>query len=316
MSASPRSVARGANLLRAGKLVAFPTETVYGLGADATNDLAVAALFAAKGRPANNPLIVHLARVADAKRLVRFDPLSQRAADTFWPGPLTLVLPLLADSGISRLVSPNRQTLAVRIPSHNLARELIKTAGIPVAAPSANMSGRVSPTNADHVIADLNGRADAVIDAGACPCGLESTVFRSTGRGLELLRPGALSAEIIEERLGIKLVIDPSPTEVVSPGQLAVHYSPRSRVRMNAVSELDGEVLLGFGLHGPTGELNLSPKGDLNEAATRFYSLLRAADEFALRIGAATIAVSPIPESGLGKAINDRLRRASCQPLS
>ena len=291
-------------------MVAFPTETVYGLGADATNERAVAGLYEVKGRPANNPLIVHVAGTEDAARLVRFDAFSRRAADSFWPGPLTLVLPLLPDSGVSRLVTAGRQTLAVRMPSHPVARELIAIADVPVAAPSANISGRVSPTKADHVIADLVGRIDAVIDAGPCAHGLESTVIRPTARGPELLRPGALTSELIEERLGVEFVNNHQPAEVISPGQLPSHYSPKSRVRMNAVSPAEGEVHLGFGSVGCFGAFNLSPEGDLAEAAARFYDLLRQADEQALRGGASTIAISPIPETGLGSALNDRLRRA------
>ena len=311
LRASPDSVAQGAELLRAGRLVAFPTETVYGLGAAATNERAVAALFNAKGRPANNPLIVHLAGIKDAARLVRFDALSRKAADLFWPGPLTLVLPLLPDSGVTRLVTSGRRTLAVRVPSHPVARELITVAGLPVAAPSANISGRVSPTTADHVMSDLVGRVDAIIDAGPCTHGLESTVIRPTVRGPELLRPGALTKELLEERLGVEFVVNSEPAEVVSPGQLPSHYSPKSRVRMNAASPSEGEVHLGFGPDGCVEEFSLSPVGNLTEAAARFYDLLRKADEHALRSDASTIAISPIPETGLGRALNDRLRRAS-----
>lgn len=295
-------------------MVAFPTETVYGLGGDATNERTVAALFKAKGRPANNPLIVHVAGIEDAARLVQFDTFSRQAADSFWPGPLTLVLPMLPDSGVSRLVTAGLQTLAVRMPSHPVAKELIAIAGIPVAAPSANISGRVSPTKADHVIADLDGRIDAVIDSGPCSHGLESTVIRPTARGPELLRPGALTAELIERRLGVEFVISRVPAEVISPGQLPSHYSPKSRVRMNAASPSEGEVHLGFGSDGCVDAFNLSPGGDLAEAAARFYDLLRKADEHALRGGASAIAISPIPETGLGSALNDRLRRASQPP--
>ena len=315
LRACPDSIAHAAELLAAGRLVAFPTETVYGLGADATNERTVAALYEAKGRPANNPLIVHVAGIEDAERLVRFDAFSRQAADSFWPGPLTLVLPMLPDSGVSRLVTSGRRTLAVRMPSHQVARELISIAGIPVAAPSANISGRVSPTKADHVIADLDGRIDAVIDAGPCTHGLESTVIRPTAHGPELLRPGALTAELIQERLGVEFVTNPEPAEVVSPGQLPSHYSPKSRVRMNAESPSEGEVHLGFGSDGCAGAFNLSPGGDLAEAAAGFYDLLRKADEHALRGGASAIAISPIPETGLGNALNDRLRRAT-QPRS
>ena len=311
LRAGRESVAHAAELLRAGRLVAFPTETVYGLGADATNEGAVAALFDAKGRPAHNPLIVHVAGIEDAARLVRFDALSRRAAGSFWPGPLTLVLPMHPDSGVSRLVTSGRQTLAVRVPSHPVARELIAIAGIPVAAPSANISGRVSPTTAAHVVADLDGRVDAVIDAGPCAHGLESTVIRPTMRGPELLRPGALTTELLEERLGVEFAINSEPAEVVSPGQLPSHYSPKSRIRMNAESPSEGEVHLGFGPDGCAEAFNLSPGGDLAEAAARFYDLLRKADEHALRDGASAIAISPIPETGLGNALNDRLRRAS-----
>ncbi len=294
-------------------MVAFPTETVYGIGADATNERAITALFEAKRRPSHNPLIVHVADPGEANRLVHFDELSHRLARAFWPGPLTLVLPRIAGSGISRLVSAGRDSLAVRIPAHPLASELIKAAGIPIAAPSANMSSRVSPTTADHVVSDLEGRIHAVIDGGPCRFGLESTVIRSTGSGLELLRPGALTEELIVERLGIQILSNRNPADIVSPGQLPVHYSPESRIRMNASSPEDGEILIGFGPDTEHNAFNLSHAANMEEAAASLYGLLRSADQQAVRSGATAIAVAPIPGTGLGKAINDRLKRACGQ---
>ena len=290
--------------------MAFPTETVYGIGADATSERAITALFKAKRRPSHNPLIVHVADPGEANRLVQFDEPSHRLARAFWPGPLTLVLPQIAGSGISPLVSAGRDSLAVRIPAHPLASELIKAAGIPIAAPSANMSSRVSPTTADHVVSDLGGRIHAVIDGGPCRFGLESTVIRSTGSGLELLRPGALTEELIEERLGVQILSNRNPADIVSPGQLPVHYSPKSPIRMNASAPEDGEILIGFGPDKEHDAFNLSRAGNMEEAAASLYGLLRAADRQAVRSGAPAIAVAPIPGTGLGKAINDRLKRA------
>lgn len=297
-----------ARALAAGGLVAFPTETVYGLGADARNDQAVARVFAAKGRPSFNPLIVHLADVAAARAVCVFDARAERLAAAFWPGPLTLVLPLRAGTGISALVTAGLSTLAVRVPAHPVAQGLLAAFGGPVAAPSANPSGRVSPTTAAHVIAGLSDRIDAVVDGGACDVGVESTIIGLDGPGTapaRLLRAGGLPAEALEACLGGALVTEADPARPSAPGQLASHYAPRGTVRLNADAPEPGEVWLGF---GPVpSDLNLSVRGDLTEAAANLFGHLHRLDA----MGAARIAVSPVPEVGLGRAINDRLRRAA-----
>ncbi len=303
LSADPEGIARAGALLRAGEPVAFPTETVYGLGADATSDRAVAGIFAAKDRPRFNPLIVHLADMGQVDALVEFSPLAERLASAFWPGPLTLVLPLRADAEISTLVTAGLPTLALRVPAHPVAQALLRATGRPVAAPSANRSGRVSPTTADHVLADLGGRIAAVLDGGACAVGVESTIVGMAPEPT-LLRPGGLPAEAIEACLDAPLARAGGGT-VTSPGQLASHYAPRGVLRLNAERAEPGEVLLGFGtVDAP---LNLSQAGDLTEAAANLFAHLHRLD----REGATRIAVSPIPDHGLGRAINDRLRRAA-----
>jgi len=306
LSDAPADLVQAAGVLRAGGLVAFPTETVYGLGANARNPRAVAAIFAAKGRPAHNPLIVHVADIAVARRIAAFDVRAEALAGAFWPGPLTLVLPLRRDAGIADAVTAGQDSVALRMPAHPVAQVLLKESGLALAAPSANLSGQVSPTTAAHVLEGLSGRIDAVIDGGACPVGVESTIVGLLD-GARLLRPGGLPAEALEACLGTTLArpeTDPAPP--VAPGQLASHYAPRAILRLNADAIRPGEVHLGF---GPATEatLNLSPSGDLAEAAAHLFAYLRALDES----GAATIAVSPIPETGLGLAINDRLRRAA-----
>ncbi len=316
LDTSPFAVFWAAQMLIGGGLVAFPTETVYGLGVDATNSRAIKALYAAKRRPTSNPLIVHVASLADAEELVEFDKPSMTLAETFWPGPLTLVLPARSVSPVSPEVSAGRSTLAVRFPSNPLAIDLIKDAKVPVAAPSANLSGRVSPTTANHVLADLDGKLDAVIDGGDCVLGLESTVIHSRSGNLELLRPGTITAEIIQQHTGLTLQKSKEISKLRSPGQLPIHYSPRANVRAGARAARRGEVLLGFGPNSPPADFNLSRSGDLNEAAANFYRLLREADELVSSKGAHTIAVSRIPESGVGIAINDRLRRAAANPDS
>lgn len=294
----------GAAILRRGGLLAFPTETVYGLGADARNGRAVAAIYAAKGRPVFNPLIVHLADVAAARALCVFNPLAEDLAAAFWPGALTLVLPLRPGSGISELVTAGLPTLAVRVPDHPLAHALLQAFGGPVAAPSANPSGRISPTTAAHVLAGLGGRIDAVLDGGDCAVGLESTII-GFDPGPVLLRAGGVPAEVIEDALGYPLGRPSDPAMPNAPGQLASHYAPTGQMRLNVTAPAPGEVLLGF---GPVqAVLNLSPNGDLTEAAANLFGHLHRLDA----MGAAHIAVSPIPDHGLGAAINDRLRRAA-----
>ncbi|MGA1181138.1 MAG: L-threonylcarbamoyladenylate synthase [Marivivens sp.] len=305
LKADTAGLARAGALLAAGRLVAFPTETVYGLGADARDDLAVARIYEAKGRPSFNPLIVHLPDVAAARDLCEFTSEAERLADAFWPGALTLVLPLRAGAGISRLVTAGLDTLAIRVPDHPVAQGLLRAFGGPVAAPSANPSGRISPTLAAHVLAGLKGRIEAVVDGGACGVGLESTIIGCLPEPT-LLRAGGLQSEVIEACLGYSLLRSVEATDnPVAPGQLESHYAPKGRVRLNAEIVEPGEILLGFGhVDAP---INLSPSGDLVEAAARLFGCLHELDA----MGAERIAVSPIPDHGLGRAINDRLRRAA-----
>jgi len=304
-------VARAAVLLAAGELVAFPTETVYGLGADARDGRAVAGIFAAKGRPRFNPLIVHVADVTAAERLIELPEPGRWLAARFWPGPLTLVAPMRADSGIADLVTAGLPTVAVRVPAHPLAQKLLAAFGGPVAAPSANPSGQVSPTRAEHVIEALAGRIAAVLDGGACPVGLESTIIGFDGERAVLLRPGGLAVETVEAVLDAQVSREPGGT-VTAPGQLASHYAPGAGLRLGANRPGPGEAWLGFGpdsegIAGPA--LNLSPSGDLTEAAANLFAHLRALDTMLGEGGA--IAVAPVPEQGLGLAINDRLTRAA-----
>ena len=304
INSDPAGLKQAAGILRDGGLVSFPTETVYGLGADARQDRAVAEIYAAKGRPSFNPLIVHLPDAQTAARYVQFDAVAERLAAAFWPGALTLVLPLKVDSGISKLVTAGLETLAVRVPDHPVAKGLLAAFDGPVAAPSANPSGRISPTTAEHVLGGLDGRIDAVVDGGAAEVGLESTIV-SCGETPALLRAGGIPAEAIEACLGAPLLRPDDPQTPLAPGQLASHYAPKGRVRLNATAAQEGEVLLGFGpVDAP---LNLSPAGDLTEAASRLFACLHQLDG----MGATAIAVSPVPDHGLGRAINDRLRRAA-----
>ncbi len=300
---------RAAALLQLGETVAFPTETVYGLGGDARNDRAVAGIFAAKDRPDFNPLIVHLPDLAAALNIARFSAGALALARAFWPGPLTLVLPLRPDAGISPLVTAGLNTVAIRVPAHPLAQRLLARFGGPVAAPSANLSGRISPTRADHVMAGLAGRIAAVLDGGRCPVGVESTIIGFTD-GAEgrphLLRPGGLALERIEALLRHRLPVAVTGAKPVAPGQLASHYAPRAVLRLNAAMGT-GAVHLAF---GPSpAPLNLSPAADLTEAAANLFHLLRRADDLAGPGGLITVA--PIPLRGLGLAINDRLQRAA-----
>lgn len=299
-------IARAAALLLAGELVAFPTETVYGLGADATNAKAVTGIYAAKERPDFNPLIVHVADADAARNLIDLPKAGQRLARTFWPGPLTLVAPMRPGTAIAPGVTAGLTTLAVRVPANRIARDVLRRVGRPVAAPSANPSGRVSPTRADHVIDGLAGRIAAVLDGGPCEVGLESTIIGFEDGEPVLLRPGGAAVEEIARRTGVT-VRQRTGTGISAPGQLASHYAPRARLRLNADAPRAGELWLGFG-PGPDGA-NLSRTGDLAEAAARLFALLRELDDRAAP--GQRIAVAPVPEEGLGQAINDRLRRAA-----
>ena len=306
LPADDAGIARAAALLREGRLVAFPTETVYGLGGDATDDHAVATIFQAKGRPRFNPLIVHLPGLEEAARIAVFDDRARAVAGAFWPGPLTLVLPLREGAGISPLVTAGLPTVAIRVPAHPVARALFRATGRPVAAPSANPSGRVSPTRAAHVLDGLAGRIAAVVDGGACAVGVESTILGLDGAP-RLLRPGGIPAEALEAALGQPLAAGGSATAPNAPGQLASHYAPGALVRLNARAAETGEILVGF---GPVkGDLTLSAGGDLVEAAANLFHILREADLLAGPQG--RIAFAPVPGQGLGRAINDRLTRAA-----
>ncbi len=321
-----RDIDAAVQALRQGRLVAFPTETVYGLGADATNDRAVAAIFEAKGRPRFNPLIIHVDRAAAAARLGTLDARAQRLAEAFWPGPLTLVVPRAPGCPVSRLATAGLDTLALRVPAHPVAQALLAAFGGPVAAPSANVSGRLSPTEAEHVAESaLAEKVAVILDGGECAVGLESTIVALIpGEPARLLRPGGLAREEIEAVLGEPLVraVTPGaaapaeagktaadPARPESPGQLKSHYAPRARLRLNATAPRPGEMYLAFGPEAPKGVpgLNLSPTGNLAEAAANLFAYLHILDE----TGVDTIAVAPIPEEGLGEAINDRLRRAA-----
>ncbi|MEP5761937.1 MAG: L-threonylcarbamoyladenylate synthase [Litoreibacter sp.] len=293
-----------ATLLRSGALVAFPTETVYGLGADATSSNAVARIFEAKGRPSFNPLIVHVPDLEAAEKIAVFDDTARQLARAFWPGPMSLVLPLRADAQISDLVSAGLETIAIRIPAHKLAQEILQAAGKPIAAPSANPSGRISPTTAAHVLEGLSGRVDAVIDGGACAVGLESTIFAT--QPLTLLRAGGVPVEALVE-LGLIAASRDEDAKLSAPGQMTSHYAPNALMRLNVENVHENEVLLGFGM--VDADVNLSTQGCLREAATRLFTDMRSIDRLAR--GGKSIAVSPIPMEGLGLAINDRLSRAA-----
>lgn len=296
-------IARAADLLESGGLVAVPTETVYGLAGRADRSESVAAIYRAKGRPDFNPLIVHVEDVAAAERLGRFDERAARLAERFWPGPLTLVLPLAADAQVAAAVTAGLPTIALRCPAHPLMRAVLAATGLPLAAPSANRSGAISPTSAGHVLAALDGRIDAVLDGGPCDQGLESTIVALRAQGWMLLREGPIAREELERLLGPLLAINEARIE--APGQLAQHYSPGKPVRLDAVSAGREEYLIGFG--PVAGDCSLSPGGDLAEAAARLYDCLH-------RAAASTrpaVAVAPVPEKGIGRAINDRLRRAA-----
>ena len=313
LGTSPEDVEAAARALRSGRLVAFPTETVYGLGAVATDDRAVASIFAAKHRPRFNPLIVHAADRAAARALACWNDAAERLAARFWPGPLTLVLPRAPDSPLSLLVSAGLDTVALRVPGHPLARALLEATRLPVAAPSANPAGEISATTADHVAKALGQRIDLILDGGPCPIGLESTVVDLTGPAPRLLRPGGLVRSRIEAEIGhlqASRGADGEGEAALSPGQQASHYAPARPVRLDARTVAPDEALLAFGprpLEGAATVLNLSPAGDLEEAAANLFAMLRALD----RPGIRAIAVMPIPRRDLGEAICDRLERAA-----
>jgi len=289
------SIAEAARLILDGQPVAVPTETVYGLAADATNAGAVARIYEAKGRPSFNPLIVHVPHITAAERIGDFRAEARALADEFWPGPLTLVVPLRANAGIASIVTAGLPTIGLRVPAHPAMQALLRAVGRPLAAPSANASGGISPTRAEHVLKSLNGRIPLIIDGGATPRGLESTIVAATGGALRLLRPGPLEIDAERDTAG----------NIEAPGQLASHYAPSKPVRLNATSSKRNEYLIGFGRID--GDANLSPSGDLIEAAARLFDLLHQADASQKP----RIAVAPVPDEGLGQAINDRLRRAA-----
>ena len=316
--ADTAAIGEAARCLAAGGLVAFPTETVYGLGADAGNGRAIARLYEAKGRPAFNPLIAHVSNPVAVRALARLNADAVRLAETFWPGPLTLVLPKGEGCPVAGLATAGLDTLAVRVPNHPVAQNILAAFGRPIVAPSANRSGHVSPTNAAHVLADLRGRVDLIVDGGATPVGLESTIVACVGEPV-LLRPGGLPREAIERVLGRPLAQTPHRGEAsadnapAAPGMLASHYAPRTPLRLGVTQVAPGEALLAFGPALPAGAeqaarvLNLSARGDLVEAAANLFSHLRSLDT----AGATCIAVMSVPHSGLGEAINDRLQRAA-----
>ncbi len=311
-------IQNAARLLREGALVALPTETVYGLAADAANDRAVAGIFEVKGRPQFNPLIVHGADRESLEEIVEFNPLAMRLAKAFWPGPLTLVLPRLDGAALSHLVSAGLDSAAVRVPAHSAARSVISALGRPIAAPSANRSGAVSPTTAAHVRESLGDAIDHILDGGPCNVGVESTIVKIIEDQAVLLRPGGLPREEIENAMGAPL-LSPASAAIEAPGMMKSHYAPSVTVRLNAEQSAPNEAYLGFGLVSPADFsndmaapfLNLSPSGDLREAAANLFSHLRRLDALCRAQGLSAIAVAPVPHHGLGEAINDRLARAA-----
>lgn len=309
VAATKESIDRAAKALAKGEIAAFPTETVYGLGANALNAAAVAKVFAAKDRPRFNPLIVHVLGEEEAEAYAVINDTARGLMRAFWPGPLSLVLPRKSGCAIADLVSSGLDTIALRAPSHPVARALLEAARLPIAAPSANRSGRVSPTTATHVEAELGSLPAMILDGGPCTLGLESTVLGIDGDEVSLLRLGALPRQEIETVLGRKLARRKPTSHVTSPGQLATHYAPVTPLRLDASKPRHGEAFLAFGSNAPSfagPTINLSRRGDLTEAAANFFAALRTLDG----AGAETIAVMPIPDRGLGEAINDRLKRA------
>jgi L-threonylcarbamoyladenylate synthase len=305
--ASPDDIAAAAQALREGKLVAFPTETVYGLGADATDDKAVARVYAAKGRPSFNPLIAHVPDLESAFALGQFSPEAKALAEAFWPGPLSLVVPRAPSCPVSLLASAGLDSIAIRVPSHPVALELLKAVGRPVVAPSANPSGRISPTTADHVRRHLKDKLAMVLDGGRCKVGVESSVVSFMDGAPKLLRQGGIPRTEIEKLLGHSIAVESHSSRPHAPGQLLSHYAPHAELRLNAEAPRDGEAYLGFGKLHAHGPFTLSATGDLVEAAASLFRLLHEIDA----TGVARIAVAPIPHNGLGEAINDRLMRAA-----
>lgn len=303
----PSEVNEAADLLRRGGLLAFATETVYGLGADARNGEAVAGIYEAKGRPAFNPLIVHVPDVKSAKKIGVFSKSAMQLADAFWPGPMSLVVPVKKDAGLSSLVTAGLTTVAIRVPAHEGAQALLRAFDGPLAAPSANPSGKISPTRSAHVLSGLTGRIDGILEGGNCAVGLESTILFA-GEDVALLRAGGVALEDIEAVLRRPIARPEDPKTPQSPGQLASHYAPRAKIRINASEKQDNEVLIGFGaVEGA--DITLSEMGSVTEAAANLFAVLHKADDMAK--GGRTIAVSPVPMVGLGLAINDRLQRAA-----
>lgn len=304
MAADAAGIAQAGALLAAGEIVALPTETVYGLAADATSSAAVAKVYAAKGRPAFNPLIVHVADRDAARHLVDIPSEAEPLIAQHWPGPLTLVLPARTDCGIASLVRAGLPTLAVRVPAHPVMQAVLRALGKPLAAPSANASGHISPTRAQHVVASLEGRVPLILDAGACAVGLESTIIGFEAGRAVLLRTGGLALEALADTLGY-VPLEAVGSGITAPGQLASHYAPRQPLRLNVRDRRPGEFLIGFG--NIPGDVSLSPSGDLTQAAAQLFDALHQAEAS----DATTIAVAPMPPTGLGVAINDRLRRAA-----
>jgi L-threonylcarbamoyladenylate synthase len=301
---STDTLAHAARLIAAGSPVAVPTETVYGLAADATRGEAVAAIYAAKGRPSFNPLIVHVSGLAEALALAELPDAAIKLAEAFWPGPLTMIAPLRAGAAIAELTTAGLPTVALRVPAHPAMRDLLAASGRPLAAPSANASGTISPTEAGHVLHSLGGRIPLIVDGGPCAVGLESTIVAIGADRLRLLRPGPITPEQLAEAAGLPVSGTDNGT-IEAPGQMLQHYAPAKALRLNAIERQPGEWLIGFG--AVTGDVSLSPDGDLVEAAARLFGLLHAADAGP----AERIAVAPISGEGLGLAINDRLRRAA-----
>ncbi len=292
-------------MIRAGEPVAVPTETVYGLAADATDSHAVAAIYSAKGRPSFNPLIVHVSDREMAERLAIFSSVASLLADRFWPGPLTLVLPARADSGLSPLVMAGLPSVALRLPAHPAMRALIRESGRPLAAPSANRSGAISPTRAEHVLSSLNGKIRMILDEGPTSEGVESTIAAPEEDNIRLLRPGSVTADMLTESTGLPVIVGTEGAKIEAPGQLESHYAPSKPVRLNALRAERDEYLIGFGLM-PC-HINLSQEADISEAAANLFAALHIADASAQD----RIAVAPIPMDGIGVAINDRLKRAA-----
>lgn len=296
------------NLLKDGKLVAFPTETVYGLGARADSNIAIKRIFDVKGRPTFNPLIVHVASIEMAKDIAIFDDQSNQLLKAFWPGPITFVLPLKRNSSISKLVTADLSTVAIRFPSSIIAQRILLTANTPIAAPSANLSGKISPTSANQVFDSLNGKIDAILDGGVSQVGLESTIISTNP--IRILRPGSITREKLESIGDVTLLNEDRDSTITAPGQLKSHYAPISNVRLNVDYPSSHEILLGFG-NIQNATLNLSPSANLSEAASNLFRMLSEIDQIAIKNGIQTIAISPIPQKGIGDAINDRIERAA-----